>query len=160
MGYSFWLTARVLLYAPSHRQDNTYHSLCYTSCGAPAGTSNSSMGPPWRIVLMTHCTTSERSYHWATSHSVKRGMIGRSVCVCVCVCMCVCMCVCVLKAQQVFHDWCNKSCGMCYPVCGMVYIKYPLLLIVKIGPCSGSSRFPLSLSERSFTICPTPYNKR
>ena len=46
MGYSFWLTARVLLYAPSHRQDSTYHSLCYTSCGALAGTRNSSMGPP------------------------------------------------------------------------------------------------------------------
>ena len=30
MGYSFRLTARVLLYAPSHRQDSTYHSLCYT----------------------------------------------------------------------------------------------------------------------------------
>ena len=27
MGYSFRLTARVLLYAPSHRQDNTYHGL-------------------------------------------------------------------------------------------------------------------------------------
>ena len=47
MGYSFRLTARVLLYAPSHRQDNTYHSLCYTSRGALAGTTrNSSMGPP------------------------------------------------------------------------------------------------------------------
>ena len=31
IGYSYRLTARVLLYAPSHRQDNTYHSLCYTS---------------------------------------------------------------------------------------------------------------------------------
>ena len=38
MGYSFRLTARVLLYAPSHRQDNTYHGLCYTSRGALAGT--------------------------------------------------------------------------------------------------------------------------
>ena len=19
------------------------------------------------------------------------------------------------------HDWCNKGCGMCYPVCGMVH---------------------------------------
>ena len=28
MGYSFQLAARVLLYAPSHRQDSTYHSLC------------------------------------------------------------------------------------------------------------------------------------
>ena len=33
-------------YAPSHRQDNTYHGLCYTSRGALAGTSISSMGPP------------------------------------------------------------------------------------------------------------------
>ena len=42
IGYSFRLTARVLLYAPSHRQDSTYHSLCYTSRGALAGTRNSS----------------------------------------------------------------------------------------------------------------------
>ena len=28
------LAARVLLHASSHRQDNTYHSLCYTSRGA------------------------------------------------------------------------------------------------------------------------------
>ena len=40
IGYSYRLTARVLLYAPSHRQDNTYHSLCYTSRGALAGTRN------------------------------------------------------------------------------------------------------------------------
>ena len=46
IGYSYRLTARVLLYAPSHRQDNTYHSLCYTSRGALAETRNSSMGPP------------------------------------------------------------------------------------------------------------------
>ena len=44
IGYSYRLTARVLLYAPSHRQDNTYHSLCYTSRGALAGMRNSSMG--------------------------------------------------------------------------------------------------------------------
>ena len=46
IGYSYRLTARVVLYAPSHRQDNTYHSLCYTSRGALAGTRNSSLGPP------------------------------------------------------------------------------------------------------------------
>ena len=40
IGYSFRLTARVLLYAPSHRQDNTYHGLCNTSRGALAGTRN------------------------------------------------------------------------------------------------------------------------
>ena len=46
IGYSYRLTARVLLYAPSHRQDSTYYGLCYTSRGALAGTRNSSMGPP------------------------------------------------------------------------------------------------------------------
>ena len=46
IGYSFRLAARVLLYTSSHRQDITYHSLCYTSRGAPAGMRNSSMGPP------------------------------------------------------------------------------------------------------------------
>ena len=30
IGYSYRLTAWVLLYAPSHRQDSTYHGLCYT----------------------------------------------------------------------------------------------------------------------------------
>ena len=50
IGYSYWLTAKVLLYAPSHRQDNTYHSLCYNSRGTLAGTRNS-------------------SYHGATSRS-------------------------------------------------------------------------------------------
>ena len=45
MGYSFRLAARLLLYASSHRQDDTYHDLCYTSRGALAGTRNSSMGP-------------------------------------------------------------------------------------------------------------------
>ena len=46
IGYSFQLTARFFLYAPCHRQDSTYHSLCYTSRGALAETRNSSMGPP------------------------------------------------------------------------------------------------------------------
>ena len=46
MGYSFRLAARDLLYASSHRQDNTYHGLCYTSRGALAGTRNSSYHGP------------------------------------------------------------------------------------------------------------------
>ena len=58
-----------------------------------------------------------------------------------------------------FHDWCNKGRGMCYPVCGMVHIKEPLLLIRKNSPCGGSG-FHLSLSEWSFTICPMPYNRK
>ena len=61
--------------------------------------------------------------------------------------------------QQVLHDWCNKGRGMCYPVCGMVHIKEPLLLIGKSSLCGGSG-FPLLLSEWSFTICLTPYNRK
>ena len=33
--------------------------------------------------------------------------------------------------QPVLHDCCNKDCGMCYPVCGMMHIKEPLLLIAE-----------------------------
>ena len=61
--------------------------------------------------------------------------------------------------QPVLHDWCNKSRGMCYPLCGMVHIKEPLLLIGKSSPCGGSG-FPFSLSEWSLTISLTPYNRK
>ena len=54
--YSDSKRARILLYAPSHRQDNTSHGFCYTSRGALAGLRNSSMGqsvstcnPKWSI---------------------------------------------------------------------------------------------------------------
>ena len=50
----------------------------------------------------------------------------------------------MLSFQPVLHDWCKKDCGMCYPVCGIVHIKDPLLLIGKTCTCSGSSGFPLS----------------
>ena len=65
IGYSFRLTARVLLYAPSHRQDSTYHSLCYTRL-------------EWEIaqvvhhegsILTIHHFMSKRSYHGAKSRS-------------------------------------------------------------------------------------------
>ena len=61
--------------------------------------------------------------------------------------------------QPVLHDWCNKGRGLCYPVCGMVHIKEPLLLIDKSSLCGGSG-FPFSLSEWSLTICLTPCNRR
>ena len=48
--------------------------------------------------------------------------------------------------QPVLHDWCNKGRGMCYPVCRMVHIKEPLLLIDKSSLCGGSG-FPFSLPD-------------
>ena len=86
IGYSFRLTARVLLYAPSHRHDSTYHGLCYTSRGALAGTRNSSMGPPhegsirrpiapWANALATELHLAPRyrektGLHCTTHHSL------------------------------------------------------------------------------------------
>ena len=63
IGYSLRLTTRVILYAPSHRQDITYHGICYTSRGALVETRNSSMGSPhegskekrihYRLIIIT-----------------------------------------------------------------------------------------------------------
>ena len=64
-----------------------------------------------------------------------------------------------LFLQPVLHNWCNKGRDRCYPVCGIVDIKEPLLLIDKSSLCGGSG-FPFSLSEWSLTICLMPYNRR
>ena len=66
MGYSFQLAARDLLHAPSHRQDSTYHSLCYTSCGTLAGMRNSLMKDRSDDPSHHEWTL----YHNATSHSL------------------------------------------------------------------------------------------
>ena len=51
--------------------------------------------------------------------------------------------------------------GMCYPVCWIVHIKEPLLLIGKNNSCA-SSGFHLLPFEWSLTICqiPMPYNRK
>ena len=49
--------------------------------------------------------------------------------------------------------------GIYYPVCGMMHIKEPLLLIGESSPC-GASGFPLSLSKWSFTISRTPHYRK
>ena len=35
--------------------------------------------------------------------------------------------------QPVLHDCNNKGRGMCYPICGMMHIKEPLLLMEKVA---------------------------
>ena len=56
-GLHFLSAARILLYAPSHRQDSTVHVLCYTSRGALTGARNSLMVPLSRIDPMPHRPT-------------------------------------------------------------------------------------------------------
>ena len=63
------------------------------------------------------------------------------------------------RSSQCSTTGVNKGRGMCYPVCGMMHINAPLLLIGTSSPCSGSG-FTLSLSEWSSMICLTPYNRK
>ena len=183
MGYSFRLTARVLLYAPSHRQNSTYHGLCYFSCGALTGTRNSTMGPPHEKrsdnpshhERMNECLTTPQHEkeigYWVSekgkcmkcfflgagrSSEVERSLMVRWIVGSI---LHGVDPLSYLSFQPVLHNLCNKGRGMCYPVCGMVHIKEPLLLIDKSSLC-GDSGFSLLLSEWSLTICLTPYNHR
>ena len=65
IGYSYRLTARVILYAPPHRQDRTYHSLCYTGRGALAGMRNSSMGVIKNTAIL--------QVLWSVNHACRPG---------------------------------------------------------------------------------------
>ena len=128
IGYSFRLTARVLLYATSHRQDSTYHGFCYTSRGALAGMRNSSMRDRSDVTSHHERTLLPRSFiyiyimylrgksvrSWYDGSSDRSFMVDP---------------LSYFSFQLVIHDWCNKGCGMCYPVCGMVHITETLLLI-------------------------------
>ena len=55
--------------------------------------------------------------------------------------------LCYFSFQPVLHDWCNKGRGMCYPVCGMVHVKEPLLLIGKCNPFGGPIQLFLVLTK-------------
>ena len=129
------------------------------------------MGPSCRIDLMTHrtmsgCSTTELhltpKVQWIVGSIPLSGSIKLFQCTTTDVTKPVACHIWPLSYfsfQPVLHDWCNKGHGMCYPVCGMVHIKEPLLLIDKSSLCGGSG-FPFSLSEWSLTICLTPYNRK
>ena len=65
MGYSFQLVTRDILYAPSHRQDSTYHDLCITSCSGLARMRKCSMGPllTERDILYASSYRQDNTYH-------------------------------------------------------------------------------------------------
>ena len=143
IGYSYRLTARVLLYAPSHRQDNTYHGLCYTNRGALAGTRNSSMGPPHegsiRRPIAPWANALPLSYvplpsvverllmvRWIVGSSHHGGSIEL-----------------ILVPASAPRRVDVTKAVVCYPVCGMLHTKDPLLLFERSSPCTDASRFPL-----------------
>ena len=57
--------------------------------------------------------------------------------------------------QPVLHDWCIKGHGICYPVCWMVHIKEPLLLIGKSSSCHGGAGFLSGYLNGPLPLCPT-----
>ena len=64
MGYYFRLAARVLLYASSHRQDNTYHGIWYTSRGALAETKHKYMHNTVTFIRGTDCSMAKAGRYW------------------------------------------------------------------------------------------------
>ena len=89
IGYSYRLTTRVLLYAPSHRQDSTCHSLCYTSRGALAAIEETrcrhmdySFRLTARVLLYAPSHRQDSTYHGLcyTSRGSLAGTRNSSVC--------------------------------------------------------------------------------
>ena len=105
----FPISSKVLLYAPSHIQDNTYHGLCYTS------RISKQITPLFLILRGARCSSVVNAFaHSAMGRRIDPSAFSRSR---------QCSTTCVTKAV------------MCYPVCGMIDIKYHLLLIGKSSPC-------------------------
>ena len=90
IGYSFRLAARVLLYAQSHIQDNTYHGLCYTSRGTLAETRNSSMGPPHEGLIRRPIAplANALTLSYVPLPTI-RGVHHTDIYMCVCLCVCL-----------------------------------------------------------------------
>ena len=145
----------------THRQDSTYHGLCYTSRGALAGTINSSMCPthegsirqpiaPWANALTTelHLAPSVSRWTWQTFKTwltvVSAVRLG-SWCGGMSEISFVVDPLRYFSFQSVLHDWCNKGCGMCYPVYGMVHIRDHLLLLRKSSPWGDNSCFSITI---------------
>ena len=93
-----------------HPTDRIAHT---TAFGALAGTRNSSMGPPHEGSILRG-----KSVHSWCDELLDRSFMVDPLS--------------YFLFKPVLHDWCNKDCGMCYPVCGMMLIKEPLLLITKM----------------------------
>ena len=65
----------------------------------------------------------------------------------------------VIQQIIVLLDWCNKGCGMCYPVFGMVHIKEPFVLIGKSSLYGAAGFLSRNLSG-PLTYVLTPYNHK
>ena len=130
IGYSFRLAARVLLYAPSHIHiDARTGFLSKVMNRSNAGSLHSPLSEqPIKTIVWRYknvCVWGARRSSEVERSLMVRWVVGS-----------------ILHGvdplsyfsfQPVLHDWCKKGRSMCYPVCGMVHIKEPLLLIDKVS---------------------------
>ena len=227
MGYSFWIASRVLLCTPSHRQDNTYHCICYTNRGALGWNENNSKGSSHEgsirrpIAPRANALTAELHlaprlkrrpprYMTNTSSSKLGGtcdLISNITTVIVTLLRAVLFgrestnCRLLPDLQRTQH-YSTRECSahhlvQCYVVLAWSISSHHFLKTLNTGsatnneiitkntkfdilsgfwggflvficegekwrkssPCGGSG-FPLSLTEWSFTIFPTPYNRK
>ena len=163
IGYSFRLTARVLLYAPSHRQDCTYHTAFVTPVVEhrlerelaqwvhpmkdrsddpphhertllPRSYISLLFLNPYHESVITLCVERDVAQSIACP-PLKRSVVG-SILLSGPSCS-----LGYFPFQPVVHNWFIKGRGMYCSVYGKVHIKDPLLLIEKSSLCGGS-RFP------------------
>ena len=116
---------------------DTQWQLLYSHICMPVNLLLMSSGISTLLIIGTRCSSMVRAFaHGAMGHRIDPSWGGPIE---------------LFLVPTVLHDWCNKGRGMYYPVCGMMHIKEPLLLIGKHSLC-GSSRFPLS-----YLSGPLPY---
>ena len=53
--------------------------------------------------------------------------------------------------KPVLHNWCNKGCGICFPVFGMEHMKDTLLLFKRVAHVAAAGFLPRYLNG------PLPY---
>ena len=94
------------------------------------------------IFISLYCTRSEMKLPGKSVRSWRDGSSDRSLMVDP---------LSYFSFQLVLHDWCNKGRGICYPVCAVMHIKEPLLLIGKRSPFAAAGFLSRYLSG------PLPY---
>ena len=150
------LATRVLLYAPSHRQDSTYQAFVTPvmehwlekEIAQQVHHEGSILWPiaPWANTLTKDLRLTpnlvfkrkEMFCLFTLKHTAATVQIAARD---------------LLYAPSHRQD--STHHGLCYTSCGVLAITRNIWM----APCGGSG-FPLSLSEWSFTICLTPYNRK
>ena len=126
----------LLFYVSLHRQDGTYHGLCYTSRGALAGTRNSSMG--YDRTMPYEMLENDLKFN-VLKAVVNRIFFGSVTCT---KCCCCCCCFFVVVFFFFFNCWWVSVCWcfcflllLFYLFIYFYYLKTFLLLLLLLLVC-------------------------